>query len=189
MERAEQDKARPCGNIYLIGYRCTGKTTAGRALANLISRPFVDADEEFFLRTGSTIAKLVEERGWSAFRKKEKEILSELAKTPGLVVAPGGGAVLDPGNRDIMRKTGLVVWLRASPRTIRERLVLDAVTADQRPSLTGARSAEDEVEAVLAEREPLYREAAHKELDTEELSPGDVAGIVAQWIDKQGCRL
>ncbi len=187
-KRAAVDSNALCpGNVYLVGYRCTGKTTTGRALAHLLSRPFVDADEEFFLRTGTAIAKWVEDQGWAAFRNKEKEILADLARTPGLVVSPGGGAVLDPDNRALLKRTGLVVWLTADPATIRKRLGVDEKTRDQRPSLTGAMSAADEIETVLAERKPLYREAAHRELNSESLSPEEAAARVALWV-QEGCR-
>lgn len=145
-------------NIYLIGPRASGKTTLGRLLAKRLGRPFVDLDAVFVDKHGETIAELVGREGWDAFRAAEAAIVAEAGKTPGQVVATGGGAVLLPENREVLSR-GLVFYLQAQPERLAERLMADLNEA-QRPKLTelGLR---EEITATLAEREPLYLTCAH----------------------------
>lgn len=145
-------------NIYLIGPRASGKTTLGRRLAGRLSRPFVDLDAVFVETRGETIAELVAREGWDAFRRAEADILAEVARTPGQVVATGGGAVLLPENRRILAE-GLVFYLQARPERLAERLLADLNEA-QRPKLTEL-GLKEEIVATLAEREPLYLACAH----------------------------
>jgi shikimate kinase len=145
-------------NIYLIGPRASGKTTLGRLVAERLKRPFLDLDEEFRRTRGETIAALVSREGWERFREIEADILAGTAKTPGRVVATGGGVVLLPENRKILAR-GLVVYLQADPDRLVERLTAD-FNPGQRPSLTGLELAQ-EIRTTLAEREPLYLGAAH----------------------------
>ena len=145
-------------NIYLIGYRCTGKTSVGKCLAAGPEWRFVDADAALVCRHGVTIQSMVEAGGWDGFRRNEKQLLADLCTGTGQVVATGGGAVLDGENVDRMKKSGIVIWLKASPATIKERIVSDRHTGDQRPSLTG-KGLLEEIEDVLEERLPLYEDA------------------------------
>ena len=171
----------PERNLVLIGGRASGKTSVGKALAQILQRPFVDLDEVLVAEAGQSIAELVAEEGWPEFRRREKELVARLGARPGQVLAPGGGAVLDPDNVAILRKHGLVVWLFADPAVLSQRLQQDQGSQDSRPSLTGADPGA-EMERVLAEREPLYRSAAHVILDTTGLSIPEVTKRLLQII-------
>ncbi|MBI4643398.1 MAG: shikimate kinase [Deltaproteobacteria bacterium] len=152
-------------NLVLIGYRATGKTEVGALLALKLERPFVDLDEALVAEMGYSIADLVAEKGWPEFRRREKEMVARYGRSCGRVLATGGGVVLDPENVEILRKNGVVVWLRADPGTIRQRLSRDEPKESQRPSLTGGGTL-DEVEEVLQSRQPMYAAAAHVVIDT-----------------------
>ncbi len=153
-------------NIYLIGFRCTGKTTLGKMIAQKLGRSFIDLDAVVTDWAGKTVEALVAESGWETFRRLEKEMLWEVSRQKGVVVATGGGIVLDPENSERLKKTGDVIWLTASPEVIIKRMQSDSDNFVQRPSLTGEGMI-DEVEAVLEERIPLYRAAAHQVVDTD----------------------
>lgn len=148
---------RKAENIFLIGPRACGKTTLGRRLAAKLKRPFVDTDRRIALATGKTVAEIVAQGGWEAFRQAECDVLADVALFSGQVVSCGGGLVLREENREILKK-GLTFYLRAEPEVLAERLLRNPENA-QRPSLTGAAIA-DEVRQVLAERAPLYEELA-----------------------------
>lgn len=169
-------------NIYLTGYRCTGKTTVGRVLAEVTGLGFADADEVLVSRAGRDVAAIVAEEGWDGFRDRESAVLGHLAEHGGLVVATGGGVVLRPQNTALMRETGCVVWLTAEPSVIRGRMGADSVTASRRPSLTG-HDVLSEIEAVLSERGPLYAAAAHVTVATDDLP---VSEIVREIFEKAG---
>ncbi len=155
---------REC-NLVLIGYRATGKTAVGALLARKLGRAFVDLDQVLEEEMGRSIAELVAEKGWAEFRRREKELVARYGQTRGLVLATGGGAVLDPENVEVLRKNGVVIWLQAEPATIRDRLRRDEPKESQRPSLTGSGTL-DEVTEVLRTRTPLYVAAAHVVIDT-----------------------
>ncbi|PID73640.1 MAG: shikimate kinase [Desulfobacterales bacterium] len=159
-------------NIYLTGYRCTGKTTLGRKLAGHLGREFIDADAELVRRAGRTVAEIVASGGWPAFRKMEREVIADLCGRAGLVAATGGGAVLDADNRADLRRSGKVIWLDAGPETVLSRMKTDPATNRQRPALTDA-ALETEVRRTLAERAPLYAEAARFRLSVDDLSPAE----------------
>jgi shikimate kinase len=154
-------------NLVLIGYRATGKTAVGALLAQRLSRPLVDLDQVLEEEMGRSIADLVAEKGWAEFRSREKELVARFGRKGGQVLATGGGAVLDQENAKILRENGVVVWLRADPATIQERLSRDEREVSQRPSLTG-RSTLEEVAEVLQCRQPLYGAAAHIVIDTDQ---------------------
>jgi len=155
----------PERNLVLIGYRATGKTAVGALLAQKLARAFVDLDQVLEEEMGFSIADLVAAKGWSEFRRREKELVARFGGANGRVLATGGGAVLDPENVEVLRKNGVVVWLAADPATIQERLSRDEREVSQRPSLTG-RSTLEEVAEMLQSRQPLYAAAAHVLIDT-----------------------
>jgi len=149
------------GNVYLVGMMGAGKTTLGKALAHKMGQEFLDTDRLLVERTGVPVATIFEIEGEPGFRRRESMVLGELARQEGFVVATGGGIVLSEDNRRVMRESGTVVYLRARLENLWERMRHDTTrpllaTADPRATL----------EALLQEREPLYREAAHVVVDT-----------------------
>jgi shikimate kinase len=154
-------------NLFLIGYRCTGKTTVGQALAERLNWTFVDTDEVIVDTAGTSIAQMVETHGWAFFRDLERQTLAAVAKGCDQVVATGGGVVLDDRNLDVMQKTGTVVWLTADETTIARRMLADHATQTNRPSLTDQGQIA-EIRQVLAERRPRYEKAADITIETDQ---------------------
>lgn len=144
--------------IFLVGARAAGKTTMGKMLANKLSFSFIDTDCHLLETTQKTVAEIVEKEGWDGFRTRESQILIDTTK-PNRVIATGGGMVLAEHNRNFMKQNGTVIFLSAPAVTLAARLMKDPNVA-QRPSLTGL-SIVDEMEKVLADRLPLYHDAAH----------------------------
>jgi shikimate kinase len=161
-------------NLVLVGYRGTGKSTVARLVALRLGWEWLDADVEVELRAGKSIAAIFAAEGETAFRDLESEVLRSLVGRQRLVLAAGGGAVLRPENRLILRQLGKVVWLKADAPTIQERLVADETTAARRPHLTASGGLAEIVE-LLTRREPLYRETCDFEIDTVGRSPGEIA--------------
>lgn len=159
--------------ITLIGYRGTGKSSVAPALAARLGWTAVDADRELERRAGQTIREIFARGGEPEFRRLERETLVDLLSRDQLVLAAGGGAILNPETRADFLRSGPVIWLQASVETIVDRLRNDGLTADQRPSLTG-RSTVDEVADVLKTREPLYRETASIIIPTDRRSIADL---------------
>jgi shikimate kinase len=170
-------------NLVLIGGRACGKTSVGEALAQALERPLVDLDEVLVAQAGCSITELVAASGWPEFRRREKELVAHYAVLAGQVLAPGGGVVLDPENVRNLREHGLVIWLTADPAVLGQRLRGDQNSQEFRPSLTGADPVA-EMARVLAEREPLYRAAAHLIIDTTGLSIPGVVKRILQAIGK-----
>jgi shikimate kinase len=168
-------------NVVLIGYRGTGKSTVARQLALELGWDWVDADVEVELRAAKSIAAIFAEEGEGRFRDLESEVLAELVARARVVIAAGGGVVLREANRRQLAKCGQVVWLRASPPAIVERIAACTTTASRRPNLTTS-GGEAEVVRLLAERTPLYRQCANLEIDTEDKSPAVIAGEIIRQL-------
>lgn len=166
---------RSRSNIFLIGPMGAGKTTVGRRLAELRGMTFADSDHEIEQRTGVDIAYIFEKEGEAGFRRREKHVIAELTAGHGLVLATGGGAVLEPENRQHLASRGFVVYLRA---TI-EHQVRRTGHSDNRPLLqTGDRRGV--LEELFALRDPLYREIADLVIETD----GRNARALAQEIER-----
>ena len=165
-------------HLYLIGYRGCGKTTVARRLALLNKQTWIDADEELERRAGKTIREIFAESGEKHFRDLESQLLASLAEGTHHIIALGGGAVLREGNRNLIKRSGKVVWLRARPETLLARIQADPTTGDRRPSLTSAGGLE-EIEQLLQVRTPLYAACADYIVDVDELTPEAVAEQIA----------
>jgi shikimate kinase len=171
-------------NIFLIGFRCTGKSSVGKALAHRLAYPFKDADEELVRESGICIADMVAMHGWPFFREQEQEIIHRLSRTDNHVIATGGGAILNPDNIRDMKDNGFVIWLKAKPETIRQRIVRDKVTQEQRPALTD-KGLIAEIEETLAIRNPLYEQASDICVDTDDLDIGEIVGVLYLTFQKK----
>jgi len=169
-------------NLYLIGYRCTGKTTVGRSMAERLGWPLMDTDCVIVDAAGMSIDRMVASHGWPFFRQRESEVLFRVSAGNRQVVATGGGIVLDERNRQAMKATGKVVWLTASETCIRTRMLTDAATGDNRPALTG-RGLLEEIETVLAERSPLYESAADLTIATDRASIEEICDRIVEALE------
>ena len=169
--------------IVLIGYRGTGTSTTGRLLADRLGWAFLDADAELEARAGRTIADIFRTEGEPGFRDRESAILTELITLPNHVLATGGGVILRPGNRELLKSSGFVAWLQAPADVIQRRIEADPTTAARRPNLVGGGLAE--IVELLAVREPLYREVADAAFDAT-ASPDELAdAILAEWTSRR----
>lgn len=135
--------ARETQNIALIGMPGCGKTTVGRALADLLGRPFYDADEQIETRAGRKIPDIFAQDGEAAFRRLETEVLAELSRQSGAVIATGGGVVTREENRDLLRQNSTIVWLQ---RDLHSLPLAGRPVSQSRP-----------LDELAAERMPLYR--------------------------------
>lgn len=162
-------------NLVLVGYRGTGKSAIAAKLGKLLSLPRVSLDEEIVREAGKPIPEIVAASGWPFFRDMEERICRKFGGQDGLVIDCGGGVVEREANFESLRARGRVFWLRAVPATIVARIGGD----QQRPSLTGSKSFTEEVEEVLARREPLYQRIAHEHIDTDGRNVDDLAGVIA----------
>lgn len=138
-----------------------GKTTVGRQLARRLDCPFFDSDHEIVERTGVPIPTIFEIEGEDGFRKREAQIIHDLTAGMGMVMATGGGVVLLPENRARLRATGWVVYLNVPPPQLYERTRNDR----GRPLLQVGNPLAT-LEALFAQRDPLYREVAHLVIDS-----------------------
>ncbi len=171
-------------NLVLIGYRATGKTSVGTRLAEILRRPFVDLDQVLVAEAGRPIVEIVAAGGWAEFRRLEKELAARYRHRRGLVLATGGGVVLDPDNVAALRENGVIIWLTADPDIIQARLGQDQPRDANRPSLTGSDTI-GEVTQVLKQRYPLYQAAARLIVDTTDRSIEQVVDLVLTALRKE----
>ena len=158
------------GNLFLVGMMGAGKTTVGRHLARRLKRPFLDSDHELERRCGVRVPVIFDIEGEPGFRAREAHMIAELAAREGIVLATGGGAVLDAETRRRLAARGTVVYLHARPADLYERVRHDR----NRPLLATADPLK-RLEDLYAQRDPLYREVADVVVDTGEQSAQTLA--------------
>ena len=152
----------PPNNLFLIGPMGAGKSAVGRQLARMLHKSFVDSDDEIESRTGVDIPFIFEKEGEVGFRKREAKVLDDLSQQQGMVLATGGGAVVDEKTRSRLGARGFVVYLQTSVDQQLER----TRRGRERP-LLAAEDPRQVLEALMADRDPLYREIADLVVNTD----------------------
>ncbi|NIM05318.1 MAG: shikimate kinase [Armatimonadetes bacterium] len=168
-------------NIVLIGYRGTGKSVVGALVAKRLGMRYIGMDECIIAKADMSIPEIVDKYGWPRFRDLETEVARELARLDNVVIDTGGGVIERPENIEALRENGCIIWLKASVDTIISRIQGDT----QRPSLTGGKTFTEEVTEVLARRTPAYQQAAQHEIDTDQLTPEEIADKIAAICTKE----
>jgi shikimate kinase len=170
-----EESYRKRRNVYLIGFRGTGKTTLAPILALRTGRVAIDIDQEIENRQQTSINDIFKHLGEESFRKMESEVLKTVASQENLVVSTGGGIILDAMNRKLLRETGIVIWLTAQPAILLQRIEQDN---KKRPALS-ALPLHDEINSLLEQRIPLYQATAHFVVNTDNK---ETAELVTQLI-------
>jgi shikimate dehydrogenase len=162
------------GSIVLIGFMGSGKTTIGRALADLLGFRFVDTDDIVESRAGRTIRQIFDQDGEAKFRAREHTAVKQAVRVGERVIACGGGAILQLRNHRLLKEAGPVVYLRADLETLRVRL-----RGSKTRPLLRARGA---LERLLAERAPAYEAAADVVVDVDRGTPEEIAERIAEAL-------
>jgi shikimate kinase len=163
--------------ITLIGYRGSGKTTVAAGLAARLGCDWIDADAVIEEAAGQSIRDIFAAEGEAGFRRREREAIAGLLQRDQLVLAVGGGAILNADTRREMKAAGPVVWLQASVEVLAKRIAADPTTSERRPNLAGGGT--NEILRLLAEREPLYRDCASLSVFTDQLSVSEIVERIA----------
>jgi shikimate kinase len=164
-------------NIFLIGPMGAGKSAVGRQLAKLLHLSFVDSDDEIETRTGVDIPFIFEKEGEDGFRKREAKVIDDLSAMESVILATGGGAVVDPQNRSRLGARGFVVYLYT---TVDQQLARTQ-KGRERPMLANGDSRKI-LEDLMAVRDPLYREIADLTVETDGRKVKAVAGEILERL-------
>ena len=164
------------GSIFLVGLMGSGKTTVGRALAKKLNKRFIDSDHEIEARTGVSIPVIFEIEGEASFRQREADVIRDLTAQDNIILATGGGAILNPESRRLLEQRGTVIYLRASIHSILQRTRNDK----NRPLLRTA-DPRKKLEELESQRHPLYQEIAHVVIET---GRPNVQHLVQHILDK-----
>lgn len=161
-------------NVILIGFMGSGKSTLGQKIAKGLHFDFVDTDELIVASAGKSIREIFADDGEDSFRIHETSILGSLAGRSGLVISTGGGIILRPENRAILKQLGFIVWLDAP-----EEVIADRVSRNSNRPLVQTENPRETIARLLDQRRPLYSETAHLSVDTGELDLEEaVHGII-----------
>jgi len=164
--------------IFLVGPMGTGKTTIGRQLAQALGLEFEDSDQEIQRRTGVDIPTIFEYEGEDGFRVRERKVIADLVEVENQVLATGGGAVTQPENRRLLPARGFVIYLECSPQQQYDRTYKDK----NRPLLQSENPMEN-LQQLMQERDPLYREVADLVVSTEGRSATAVVKDIVRHIE------
>jgi len=166
-------------NLFLVGPMGAGKSTIGKQLAKELKLEFYDADQEIEARTGADIAWIFDVEGEEGFRKREAYVIDELSQLQGIVLATGGGAVLNADNRNRLAARGTVVYLYT---TVEQQMRRTA--RDKRRPLLITETPESVLRELMAFRDPLYREVADVVVNTDGRTVRSVAAEVVKMLER-----
>ena len=169
-------------NVFLVGLMGAGKTTIGRILARKLGLRFIDSDHEIEARTGASIPWIFEIEGEQSFRRREADVIRELTGQQGLVLATGGGAILNPDSRAFLQSRGTVIYLRASVNSILQRTAHDK----NRPLLQTA-DPRKKLDELMAVRDPLYMEIADIVIDTGRPNVQSMVQSILTQLETRAC--
>ncbi len=167
------------GSLFLTGPMGSGKSTIGRQLARQLGVEFHDSDHEIEQRTGVDIPLIFEIEGEQGFRKRERAVIDELTQLPDIVLATGGGAILDPDNRDHLGQRGRVIYLH-TPVDVQ----LARTSNDRNRPLLQTEDPRQRLEDLMEVREPLYRETADMVINTGGKRVRDVVREIVTLLDR-----
>ncbi len=167
-------------NVVLVGFMGTGKSAVGRVVARLLHYEFIDTDQMVEEVTGLSINQIFRKYGETRFRSEEALAVSKIADKENLVVATGGGAVLNPKNVELLKKKGYFVLLKADPQIILERVS----RKNTRPLLVKGKNLEC-INNLIQEREPYYFQCADLVIDTSFMDIEQAAEKIVQTIRKE----
>jgi len=167
-------------NIFLVGPMGAGKSSVGKYLASRLNMDFYDTDEEIEKRTGVDIGWIFDLEGEMGFRKREEEVVEEMTKFANIVLATGGGTILSPENRTLLRNNGVVVYLEVSLKHQKNRTLNDS----RRPLLR-VENRQAMLEKLQLEREPLYQEISDFLVQTDERSVAAVTDDIIRWLGEK----
>jgi shikimate kinase len=160
-------------NLFLVGPMGAGKSAVGRQLARFLHMDFVDSDDEIESRTGVDIPFIFEKEGEAGFRTRESKVIDELTARQGIVLATGGGVVLDPRNRSHLGARGFVIYLHT---TVDQQL--DRTRRGRNRPLLENGDRREVLEALMRIRDPLYREIADMTVETDGRRVKEVAAEI-----------
>jgi shikimate kinase len=169
----------PASNIFLVGMMGAGKSTVGRNLARILKKDFVDLDCEIERKTGVKIPTIFEIEGESGFRQREHQSLTDVSVLSNLIIATGGGVVMTPENLLLLKKSGFVIYLRATSAELWKRIAHDR----SRPLLQ-VKQPLQKLESLLQQRAPLYEEVADLVVNTAEQSVAVLCGRIADELNR-----
>lgn len=164
-------------NILLVGMMGAGKTTIGKSLASYLNKKFIDSDNEIQKRTGVKIPVIFEIEGETGFRKRESEMLRELLKIKNMVLATGGGVILNLQNRELLKQNGTIVYLRASVEDLWHR-----TRHDKNRPLLQTIDLQAKLSELYDQRDPIYREIAHIVVESGKQSIRQMVKSLAQQL-------
>jgi len=168
-------------NIVLIGYRCSGKTEVGKILSRELEKDFLDTDELIQGNAGCSIETIISKDGWNRFREIEKSLIEEVSRRDNMIIATGGGVVMDEDNVKNLKKNAWIVWLDGKLDVLRQRMNREQRSGNVRPSLTGVDPLE-EIQQVMDVRIPLYKKTANFVVDTSTLTSREVAASIIKAL-------
>jgi len=171
------ESSTPPKSLVLIGFMGTGKSTVGRALQARLGYPLVDMDHQIEEQAGKPISQIFADDGEESFREMETKLLRELSHpdAPRRIISTGGGVIGREENRKLLRDLGYVVWLKAPAAAI-----LDRTSKNNKRPLLNAEDPMEQIQSLMAKREPLYQETAHLQIDTTGLDSDEVAAGILE---------